>query len=676
MAKIIKKIVSTLLIVTAVLIFIPATAAILLRAPKFQTFVVHRFSEYFSRKTGAQISVREVSYTFFNKLVLYDVLVKDQNLDTLLSVRQAAIRIKEFKPSDQRYRLGKVDLYEPDFRMIKDTSGIMNLTWFIDALSSDKANDTLKKFSLSFGDIDIFDGALSIKDKSDSITERQGLINFKDLRVTSLEARVRNLKIIPDSVSFNIRKMAFTESKGLKASGVEMDGAIVGNALYFTDIYLRTDSSKIIADRISIIPKDTAAWSDFLNRVSLDIGLQRSAISISDLAFFAAPLSGIYETIILSGRFSGTVAEIRGRNIELDFSTATRLKCDFDISGLPVASDIFMFVDFTELRTSADDFEGLRLKNRKPVEMPPVAHDLGNISFVGNFTGFTTDFVAFGTLETERGSFSTDLSFRPDKNDSFSFNGLLKANNVDLGYLTRNNELFGGLWLKAEVDGSMKSFQHLNANINGVIDSVVINDYQYRNVSLEGKYGDKVWDGTVQVRDRNIKMDILGRFDLSDLLPEFDFTMNLAYADLYKLHLQKNDTQYFASALLTANFKGNNIDNLDGELRLINSTLKNSNGEITIYDFLLSAGYENGVPLLSLRSDFADGEIRGKHTYASIGTAVKTAMAGMFPTKYKLPAGPEKLNENNFNFDIRFKKIDKLSDFFGTGITVADGTSL
>ncbi|HSO77813.1 MAG TPA: translocation/assembly module TamB domain-containing protein, partial [Bacteroidales bacterium] len=193
---------------------------------------------------------------------------------------------------------------------------------------------------------------------------------------------------------------------------------------------------------------------------------------------------------------------------------------------------------------------------------------------------------------------------------------------------------------------------------------------------LEGKYSDKVWDGAVEVRDRNIKMDILGRFDLSDVIPEFDFTMNLAHANLYKLRLVEKDTEYRASALLTATFTGNNIDNLDGDLRLINSTLRNSNGEITIYDFMLHSGTENGIPLLTIRSDFADGEIRGQHTYASIGTAVKAAMAGLFPTRFKPPATPEKLSENNFTFNARFKQIDKLSGFFNAGITVAEGSTL
>ncbi|MDZ7636592.1 MAG: hypothetical protein U5L72_20115 [Bacteroidales bacterium] len=179
---------------------------------------------------------------------------------------------------------------------------------------------------------------------------------------------------------------------------------------------------------------------------------------------------------------------------------------------------------------------------------------------------------------TERGTFSTDLSLRPDGRNTFSFKGFLRTSDVDLGYVTRNNEMFGGLWMHADIDGSMQSFRHLSANISGKIDSVEINHYLYRNVGVEGRYADSIWDGTVAVRDRNINMDLMGRFDLEKSMPEFDFTLNLAHADLHKLNLIKGDSIFTASALVTASFKGNSADNIEGDLRLINSILNNSNG--------------------------------------------------------------------------------------------------
>lgn len=77
---------------------------------------------------------------------------------------------------------------------------------------------------------------------------------------------------------------------------------------------------------------------------------------------------------------------------------------------------------------------------------------------------------------------------------------------MDLGFIAKNEEMFGGLWMYADIDGSMESFKRLSATINGVVDSVEINNYLYRNISLSGTYADRVWDGNVVVREPNIEM--------------------------------------------------------------------------------------------------------------------------------------------------------------------------
>ena len=144
MAKIIKKIGRILLISITVLIVVPAISLLLAQTPRFQDFIVKYLTETLSRKTGAEIRIGKASYTIFNKIVLDDVLFRDHNGDTLLAVRKLDLRLREFNPSGKVFRFSRADLYEPDFRMITDTSGVMNLSYYIDAIRSNKAVDTTK----------------------------------------------------------------------------------------------------------------------------------------------------------------------------------------------------------------------------------------------------------------------------------------------------------------------------------------------------------------------------------------------------------------------------------------------------------------------------------------------------------------------------------------------------
>lgn len=678
MAKIIKKILRVLLVITAVLIVMLAVIFMLLQAPRVQTFGVNRIIHALSQKTGAKITMGKVTYTMFRKIVIEDLLFEDQRGDTLLAVGRVDLRIRQVKPSEHLYRFGRVDLRRPDFRLTQDSTGVMNLTRYLNVIKSDGERDSTRKIHISFVDIDVYDGAFSLADMGDTIGTRRGTVNFMDMRLTGINGKLRDLKIISDSVSMVVRGLAFTESGGFVSRSLDMDLTAGREGLLFREFELLTDSSAISAEKIFLMPQDSGAWADFINRVRMDLHFNNSVLDLCDLAYFVRPLEGTSEKIIFSGRVTGTVAELKGRNIRLDYASSTRLMFDFDISGLPSLSESYLYIDFKEMRTSAPDAESFSIPGMKPLKLPVIAHDLGIISYKGSFTGFTTDFVSFGKLTTERGTFSTDLSLRPDGRNTFSFKGFLKTSDVDLGYITRNNEMFGGLWLHADIDGSMQSFRHFSANINGVIDSVEINDYMYRNVSVAGRYADSIWDGTVTVKDKNINMDIMGRFDLEKSMPEFDFTMNIAHADLHRLNLIKEDSIFKATALLTASFKGNRADNLEGNLRLINSTLKNSRGTLSIYDFLVTSGKVGGVPILTVRSDFADAEVRGPYTFEAIGSTVREMLARMFPSKFRVPAtvtNSEK-TEAMFTLNARIKRIDKLNDFLGTGLSISDGSLL
>lgn len=676
MAKIIKKIVRVLLIIAAVLVVVPLILFLLLQAPRIQTWTVSKVTKAVSGKTGAEVSIGRVSYSLWHEIVLDDVLFRDLNGDTIIAARKVDVRLREIRPSRNLYRFGTIDIHKPDFRLIQDTAGVMNLTAYLRSLKSDRERDSTGGIDLRFADIDMLDGSFSLAYMSDTIGVIPGSVNYKNMHIEHITGKVRDLRIIPDSVSMVIRGLAFREAGGFESRSLDMNIAVAESSLYFREIDLLTDSSALSAERILLMPREDDSWKDFINDVRIDFLFNNSVINTSDISYFVRPLAGVSEKVSISGRVTGTVAEMKGKNIRIDYETSTRLRFDFDISGLPRINDSYLFISFTDMKTRAADIERFSLPGRKPIRLPAVAHDLGLITYEGSFTGFTTDFVSFGRLTTERGTFDTDISLRPDGRNTFGFRGSLTTSAVDLGYMAKNSEMFGGLWMHAEVDGSMESFRHLSANINGVIDSVEINKYLYRNISVSGTYADRIWDGSVEVSEPNIEMSLLGRFDLEKNKPEFDFTMNLANADLYTLNLVKKDTVFRATALVTANFTGNSTDNLKGDLRLINSTLENSNGKLNIYDFLVSSDIIGGETVLKLRSDFADADLRGQYSVDAIKRSVSGMLADLFPSRFKKPETKkgDSVAEAMFSLDARIKRTDRLNEFLGTGLGISEGT--
>ena len=232
------------------------------------------------------------------------------------------------------------------------------------------------------------------------------------------------------------------------------------------------------------------------------------------------------------------------------------------------------YIGVNSLKTNAKDIEKIYIPKKGYVTVPEDLNKLGNISFDGSFTGFTTDFVTYGQFRTDIGNIRTDISLRPGESKKYKVKGLLTGSNIDLGEITGKSELFGKLSIQANVDGFAYSLNKFAGNLTGKIDSIEINSYKYRNIALNGDFTEKTWDGSVKISDNNIKMDLLGMFNFNNILPEFNFTLNLSEANLYKLNLSKLDTTAALTMLLTSNFKGNSIDNLDGEIKLLNSTYR------------------------------------------------------------------------------------------------------
>ena len=307
---------------------------------------------------------------------------------------------------------------------------------------------------------------------------------------------------------------------------------------------------------------------------------------------------------------------------------------------------------------------------------PEYFDKMGTISFNGSFTGFPTDFVAYGKLESDAGNLSTDISLRPEGKNKFKINGLVTGNSISLGEITDNTELLGDMSIKADVDRYAYSLNKFSGEINGLIDSVEINHYKYRNISLNGVIKDKTWDGSIKVADDNIKMDMLGMLNFSSELPEFDFTLNLAKADLYKLHLDKSDTTSSASMLVTANFKGKIAENLEGEIKLLNSSLMKYGNTLELYDFSLRSFTENGCPAINLRTDFVDAELRGYFNPAGAGSFVGSAIASLMPSRYSKTEKSTPFTRDKLSFVVNFKNSDKINNFFRTGLLIADKSIL
>lgn len=673
MLALLRRILKFLVVVAGVIILFLTALSAIIRIPDVQTFIVNRITSSLLTDIESTISVGRVEFSFFNRLKITDLLIKDHYNDTLIYAGNTVAGIRRIDFRDNIIKLGKAEVTRPVVALITDSSGLLNLNWYLDLLKASgpsPGQDKNTRLNLTINQILITNGRFSLINRS--VPQSNPMLDFNNLNLHGINGTLGNFEIRNDTVFFGIDGLAFSELNGFTVRNMKTSASISGEHISFSPLFIKCDSSIINAANVSLLADTTGSFGNFIDEVRLNILLQRSLINTTDLQYFLPFIKDPGESLWLSGRVAGKVSELRGRDIRATFGKSSLLDCDFDFSGLPDIGNAFIFLGVNSLVTNAGDLRILAGISKEDINVPEFADKLGAISFDGNFTGFTTDFVTYGKIGTAVGNIRTDLSLRPEGRNRLRFRGLVTGTNIDVGVVSGNSDLFGRSSMSADVDGYSTSPKEFSGNLTGRIDSIEINRYMYRNVTLNGSFTEKMWDGSINVTDNNIKMDLLGMFSLGDNLPEFDFTLNLTEADLFRLNFDRKDSTSFASALVTANFTGNSIDNLSGEIKLLNSTLRKFGNQLELYDFSVKAYNEGENRAISLRTDFVNAEIRGQYSFTETGNLVKHTLSTLMPSMFPPPAGDKYLDGNSFTFRVDFRNSDRINNFFHTGLLIAD----
>jgi hypothetical protein len=675
MGKIIKKSVKFLIIFLGILIMFPTMLYFAIQIPAVQTGLVKRITNHFSAQLQSTISIGRIDYKFFNRLALSNILIKDRNSDTLLYAKKVTAGLRHLDLKGKNFRFGRIVVAEPKMALITDSTGQMNLAWYLAQLKS--PSDTIKKAgaSISIDRIDLHGASFALINREPDTAKSKSKIDFKNFRLDSINGIVEDLEIKNDTTNLTVYELSCREQSGLSLNRLSGSFRISGPDILFRSLFIHTDNSVLNLSELGLKADSASGFRDFVDGVRLNIQLEKSIISTTDIGYFVALPDGLDETLNLAGKFAGTISELRGRDVMLSYGNYTSLDCNFDLSGLPDIENAYIYIGVNSLKTNARDIERMKIPLKKKFIVPEALYKLGNITFNGSFTGFTTDFVTYGEFRTDQGDIRTDISLRPDESNTYRIQGLLNGNSINLGELA-DSRVLGRLNIKANVDGIASSLKKFAGNLKGTIDSIEINKYSYRNIDLNGNFTEKTWDGSINVEDQNIKMDLLGMLNFNDTLPEFDFTLNLVNANLFKLKIDPKDSTSAISMLLTSNFRGSNIDNMDGEIKLLNSTITKNGKTIDLYDFSMRSYNQNSLPALSLRTDFVNADINGRYNLRGLKSLFSSALASIMPSMFAVKEEKQENAENNFRFDINFRNTDEINEFFKTGLVLAEKSYL
>ena len=650
-------------IVMVLLIGIPLAVFIMIKQHGVQTMLVHRLLNDISEKTGSEITVGDVKFSFFHDLSLEDVFIADQNKDTLFYAHLLQANFDSLNVLDKKVHISSLKLNGTSCRVKQFSKTDFNFTFLIDSLFP---KDTLpkEKWDIQLKSLTIEDGDLAFYGK-------------QNYRVTDTKLRVDLLNVAKDSLNLWVKDLEFVDTAGVVLNDFTSGFVLTPDKISLTDLKFQTDYSE--ADVVRAEIKRDSLWRHIIDpNTSVMFDVNEMRIASSDIRRFILKYPDISEKVYFSGKIDGTIGDIRGKDLLLSAGGAFDLLFSISIAGLPDYHNSFIFADFSRMFISPQNVIP-ELEKHIKIEMPfkTELRKFGRLLYNGTLTGFPGDFVAFGELNSELGSIHADVALKDNKDlEKIEISGNVNTEGFNVGQLLDKKDELGFASMNVELEADKPYDDYMSMFMNGEISSLEFHGYTYSNIFLRGVFGNKHFNGGVNINDPNISMLFTGRIDFSDIVPIFDFEADIRKIAPYQLNLSRKFKNGVLNTQLKTKIKGDALENLEGYIGLYDLKYSNKNGEITSPNATVFFNREVDHSSIQINSDWLNGNISGIYQFSELKNSIAGLIQPFLPTLASTMSDEHLLTENQFDFSFKISSIDNIAKVFELPFSISSAGNI
>ncbi|MGF1923059.1 MAG: translocation/assembly module TamB domain-containing protein, partial [Bacteroidia bacterium] len=621
---------------------------------------------YLSKELKTKITIESLYIKPFKSLVLQELLVHDQQSDTLAHFPSLSVDLNQLSLKERILDIHTVQINNGSFYLKDNLDKSSNLDFLIEYFDGGPPSKVKKKkFQFLIDRIILNNIHFKYKDLSKNKTVKG--INFEDIDLKNLNGIFEKLNTNGHIIQANIKNLTFKEKSGFYLKNLSSFTTIDTNGIELQKLLLITNKTRL-QDYFQMKFGRFKDFNDFENKVKMKANFKESHIASSDINYFTSALNKIKLDIDIDGQITGFVNNLKAKKLSVKAGKATHIKGDFALRGLPDWNQTFIDMKIEMAGTNKKDLDELLTGvTGKPLNPNlNIINKFGNISFNGSFTGFQNDFIAYGEFKTKLGRIKSDVNMKIDKKGIPSYIGNVKTFDFNIGELI-DEKMLGKVTSEMYVKGRGTEIKELSEQLNGNITYIDFKDYRYRNVKINGTFEKKLFDGRLIINDKNVQLNFDGSVNLNPELPVFRFKANIKNAKLKTLNLVKDSMMIDAS--FSTNFSGNNLNNIQGNLLIEEIKLNNKKGIYNVDSVQLSATGLGIDRNLTINSDILDASIKGQYDLNTIVSYYKAIAKTYVPS---LETNIIKYNPQIFNFDLRIKRFAPIAELIAPGLEIDD----
>lgn len=655
----------------------------MLDIPAVQNFVVQKAVRMVSEKLETRVSIDRVDIGLFNKIKVQGFYVEDYQRDTLLYVGRLDAFVTSLGILGGGLEFSRGEIVDAKLYLRETPGGEMNIKQIVNRISNpDRKKAGNFQLSLKQATIKNMDLCLERLERRDP----EHGIDFSHMHLYGMTAHVADFTIDGSSIYTTIDALTARERSGFVLDRFAGRFYLTSGCLGFEDVEIITEHTNISIPYISLVGNSWADYKEFLGEVRLDGKIRNTTISTDDISYFAPKLRDWHLTVSnLNVELAGEVDDFTGRISSIRIGEGTTFTADAAVKGLPHIDSTYFDLTVPKLVTTGREMEILAGKvagKKLPANLLQMLDRTGQVELMTRFQGRLSAFGLQADLRSGVGDVSCTLHMRPLKGGMQGIRGNVSTRQFRLGRLLGRTDLFGNLTVAARIDGTM-GHGKTDAKVKATLTRFGFNDYVYDSVRLDGRLRNKLFDGSIASRDKNLDFDFAGMLDLNnDSEPRYDFKLDLRHADLARLHVNRRDSVSVLSAHIAANAGGRSLDDLNGRIEVTDVTYKYNDKQVTTKSFVISG--ENSVQskLLELHSDFADVTFRSKTSYQKVFGYLRESAMKYLPSLSRKPSeqasgDAQTAVADDFSLlSVQVRNINPVADAITSGLQIADGTSL
>ncbi len=637
---------------------------LLLSTPFVQSRLARYATDYLNETFGININVKKLDLSLLGSVQLKEIEIRDHHKDTLIFVQKLKTSLLNVKKIvDNKLNLGEASLngvyvHVKTYKGEKDDS----MSIFADSFDDGKPRDSLytpfilRASAINFEDLHF---KLINKNKKDSL----------EFSVTEGGGKVNSFFVVGPDVFAGIKNMYFTDNRKIKVTNLTTDFTYTKKYMLFKNTVLQTNNQTHLASDIKFT-YDRKDLADFNDKVQIKARFKKSKIAVRDLSKVYSELRG-NDILRFTGVVDGTLNNFSATKVNLNSKNGMKIIGDMGFVNVLNLKRGFIFdADLDNVTSNYYQLKSV-LPNLLGKTLPRELNRLGNFTMSG-LTKITPDQIdATLTVNSDIGNIISDLQLTDIENiDNASYEGEVIFQDFDVGIFA-NDSIVGKMSMTADVNGSGFDVENINTTLIGKVSSLEFNGYEYNELSVNGQFQNKKFDGFLSAEDENFQLNFEGLADFSSEVNKFDFNADVSKLDLKKTHLFTRDSVSQLKGQINLNLSGNTFDDIVGKATFKNLLYTNQKETYAFKKFHINSTMKDSIKTIEIDSkDIVTGKLKGKFLFAELPAVAQNALGSIY-TNYE----PFKVTPNQF-LDFNFTIYNQIVDIFLPSMSIGKNTSL